>query len=489
MSDMQQSGVIRSGVAGLDEVLHGGLPSNYVYLVQGDPGAGKTTLALQFLIEGARNGEKCVYITLSESERELRAVAESHGWNLDGITIYEHLVSEKILRGERESTMFHPSEIELGKTIASLLDKVEELSPSRCIVDSLAEIRLLSDSSLRYRKQILALKQFFANREVTAILIDDRTAAAHDVQLHSVPHGVIVLEQRVPTYGSERRRMQVVKLRGVNYRGGFHDFAIKKGGLVVFPRLVAAHHRRPTYEEGALVSGVPELDQLLGGGLDRGSSTLIIGPAGVGKSTLATRYAVTAAAAGHRVAMFIFDETRRSLFARSASLGMDLQPLTGKDGLTVQQIDPAELTPGEFANVVREYVEHEDASMVVIDSLNGYLNSMPEQNYLSLHLHELLTFLSERGVVTILVLAQHGLIGAGMSSAVDVSYLADSVILLKYFESDGEIQKAISVLKKRSGQHDKAIRRFDLSTEGVHVGEALKSLRGILSGIPSVENG
>lgn len=359
------------------------------------------------------------------------------------------------------------------------------------IVDSLAEIRLLSENSLRYRKQILALKQFFANREVTAILIDDRTAAAHDVQLHSVPHGVIILEQHAPTYGSERRRMQVVKLRGVDYRGGYHDFAIKRGGLVVFPRLIAAQHRRATdepvaFEEGTMSSGVPEVDQLLGGGLDRGSSSLIIGPAGAGKSSLATQYAVTAASNGRNVAMFVFDETKKSLFARSASLGMDLHALVDKGSLSVQQVDPAELPPGEFANVVRDCVEHENVSMVVIDSLNGYLNAMPAESYLMLHLHELLTFLAERGVATIIVLAQHGLIGAGMTSAADVSYLADCVIMLRYFETDGEILKAISVLKKRSGMHEKSIRQFELSSSGIHVGEPLKHFRGILSGIPTL---
>jgi circadian clock protein KaiC len=486
-----QQQLIGTGIAGLDEVLVGGLPPNYVYLVQGDPGAGKTTLALQFLLEGVRNGEKCVYLTLSESERELRAVAASHGWSLDGITIYEHLVSERILRGERDTTMFHPAEIELGKTIASLLDKVEELAPSRVIVDSLAEIRLLSENSLRYRKQILALKQFFLNREVTALLIDDRTAAEHDIQLHSVPHGVIVLEQNSPNYGSERRRLQVVKLRGLHYRGGYHDFAIKKGGLVVYPRLIAAQHRRagegqPVDEQESMSSGVPQIDQLLGGGLDRGTSSLIIGPAGVGKSSLATQYAVTAAKAGHRVAMFVFDETRKSLFVRSESLGMNLNELIGKQHMTVQQIDPAELPPGEFASIVRQCVERDHASMVVIDSLNGYLNAMPAESYLTLHLHELLTFLAEHNVTTIIVLAQHGLIGSGMTSAIDVSYLADCVVLLRYFEAQGEILKAISVLKKRSGLHERSIRQFELSSDGVRVGEPLRHFRGILSGIPTL---
>lgn len=476
--------IIKSGVSGLDEILGGGLPSGYVYLVQGDPGAGKTTLALQFLIEGVRGGERCMYITLSESERELRAVADSHGWDLEGVAIHEQLVSEGILRGERDSTMFHPSEVELGKTIASLIEQIEKLEPSRVIVDSLAEIRLLSESALRYRKQILALKQFFANREVTAILIDDRTATTHDIQLHSVPHGVIVLEQHAPTYGSTRRRMQIVKLRGVSYRGGYHDFAIVKGGINVFPRLIAARHRPAESAEGEVTSGVPEIDQLLGGGLSRGSSSVFIGPAGVGKSSLATQYAVTAARAGEAVAMFVFDETTKSLFTRSESLGIPLREAVDTNGMVVQQVDPAELAPGEFAHRVRQCVEQQNVSLVVIDSLNGYMNAMPEERYITLHLHELLTYLSEHGVATIIVLAQHGLIGPSMTSAVDVSYLADCVLLLRYFEADGEILKAISVLKKRSGGHEQAIRRFELTSDGIAVGPPLRQFHGILSGIP-----
>jgi circadian clock protein KaiC len=478
-----QEPLARTGIDGLDTILGGGLPKDHVYLLQGDPGAGKTTLSLQFLLQGAEEGETGLYVTLSETRRELEAVARSHGWSLDKITIHEQLVKEQTLREEEDTTIFHPSEIELGQTVSHILEVVERVKPQRVVLDSLSEIRLLSQSTLRYRRQILALKQYFANRGATALFLDDRTSENNDLQLHSVPHGVLVLERRAPLYGAARRRLEVVKLRGVEFRGGYHDFIIRRGGLQVFPRLIAAKHRGDG-REGHIGSGISQLDALLGGGIETGSSTLIMGPAGAGKSTLATQYAMAAAARGDHVSFFVFDETRKSLFARSKALGMDLEGAVTKKLITVQQVDPAELAPGEFAHLVRQAVEDRGARLIVIDSLNGYLNAMPEERFLTLHLHELLTYLSEHGVGTILVMAQHGLIGSNMITSVDVSYLADCVVLLRYYESEGELNKAISVMKKRSGNHERAIRDFSLSPVGIEVGQPLRHFRGILSGIP-----
>lgn len=477
----QSNAVLSSGIAGLDHVLKGGFPKDNVYLIQGDPGAGKTTLSLQFLLEGVRNGERCLYITLAESRRELERVAESHGWSLEGIEIHEQLVGEDQL-GEQDTTLYHPAEVELSETITSFLAAVERAKPQRVVLDSLSEIRLLSQSTLRYRKQILAFKQFFAARNITALFLDDRTSPENDLQLHSVPYGVIVLERRAPVYGSPRRRLEVVKLRGVNFRGGYHDFSIITGGIVVYPRLIAAHHKAE-FEPDQIGSGLPAIDTLLGGGLARGTSTLILGPAGSGKSALATQYAIAAASRGVRAAMFIFDESRATLFTRSAGLGMDLEGELEADRLSVQQIDPAELPPGEFAQLVRDAVERDKAGFVVIDSLNGFLNAMPEERFLTLHLHELLSYLGQNGVVTVLVMAQHGLVGS-MISAVDVSYLADCVIVLRHYEARGMMRKAISVMKKRSGNHEKTIRDFELRPGGISVGPPLEKFHGIMTGVP-----
>jgi circadian clock protein KaiC len=479
--------VASTGIAGLDAILGGGFPKDHVYLIQGDPGAGKTTLSLQFLLEGVKLGEKALYITLSETRRELHAVAKSHGWSLDGVEICEHLVREETLSEEEDTTIFHPSEIELGQTVSRLLEEVARVNPHRVVLDSLSEIRLLSQSNLRYRKQILALKQYFTNRGTTSLFLDDRTSEGNDLQLHSVPHGVIVLERRAPLYGAPRRRLEIIKLRGVDFRGGYHDFTIRRGGIELYPRLVAARESGDG-GDGHLASGIDEIDALLGGGIERGSSTLIMGPAGAGKSTLAVQYAVAAAKRGERSALFIFDESRRSLIKRSAAVGMDLAGALKNELITAQQVDPAELAPGEFANLVREAVEKHGARTIVIDSLNGYLNAMPEERFLTLHLHEMLTYLGDHGVATILVMAQHGLIGSNMISSVDVSYLADCVVLLRYYEAEGELHKAISVMKKRSGDHEKAIREFSMDESGLHVGPPLKHFRGILSGIPIVED-
>lgn len=473
-----------SGIRGLDYILRGGFPRNRIYLVQGDPGVGKTTLGLQFLLEGMRQGERCLYITLSESAEELHAVAESHGWSLDGLPIYEQLVGEDALR-EEESTVFYPAEIELGETIKGMLLEVDRVKPQRVVLDSLSEIRLLAQSGLRYRKQILALKQFFAGRNVTVLCLDDRTSEFADIQLQSVPHGVIELERYTPVYGAARRRLQLVKIRGLRFRDGYHDFNVVTGGIVVYPRLVAADHQSAGTRE-QIATGIEQLDAMLGGGLDRGTSTLIMGPAGSGKSAVATQHVVSAAKRGERSAIFIFEESISSVMTRSASLGMPLEPIVEQGLVQITQVDPAQLQPGEFAHLVRMAVEEHGARVLVIDSLNGYLNAVPEERFLLLHLHELLSYLGQAGVATLLVFAQHGLVGH-MQTSVDVSYLADSVILLRYFEAEGRIHKAISIVKKRSGPHETAIRSLTMSSDGLAVGPPLENYRGVMSGMPTYD--
>lgn len=482
---MKQREVAATGIEGLDHILLGGFPRNHVYLLQGDPGVGKTTLGLQFLLEGVKHGEKALYLTLSETRDELRAVAESHGWDMSGVDVYEQLIGEESL-DEEETTVFYPSEIELGQTIKAMLTEVDRIKPSRVVLDSLSEIRLLAQSTLRYRKQILSLKQFFGSRNITVLLLDDRTAEVNDLQLQSVPHGVVELERYTPLYGSARRRMQLVKVRGLNFRDGYHDFAIRTGGIVVYPRLIAAEHRRYSQQE-QLPSGVTALDDMLGGGIDRGTSTLVMGPAGCGKSALATQYALGAALRGEKAAMFVFEESLSSLFNRSASLGMPLREQCEAGNIIIRQIDPAQLQPGEFASLVRESVERDQARVLVIDSLNGYLNAVPEERFLLLHLHELLSYLGQSDVATVLAFAQHGLMGAAMQSSVDVSYLADTVILLRYFEAHGKIRKAVSIVKKRGGLHDTSIRDFSMSSAGLAVGEPLENYRGVLTGVPTYE--
>jgi circadian clock protein KaiC len=476
--------IAATGIEGLDYVLLGGFPRNHVYLLQGDPGVGKTTLGLQFLLEGARHGERGLYITLSETRKELEAVARSHHWDPSGIEVYEHLIGEQSLN-EEDTTVFYPAEVELGQTVNALLESVERVKPSRVVLDSLSEIRLLAQSTLRYRKQILALKQFFANRNTTVLMLDDRTAEYNDLQLQSVPHGVVELERFTPLYGSARRRLQLVKVRGLNFRDGYHDFSIKTGGIVVYPRLVAADEHHGMLDPSRVASGVEALDEMLGGGLDRGSSTLIMGPAGSGKSALGTQYAIGAAKRGEKAAMFVFEESLASLYNRSHSLGMPLREYVDAGKITVRQIDPAQLQPGEFAHAVRQCVD-EGVRVLVIDSLNGYLNAVPEERFLLLHLHELLSYLGQNGVATVLVFAQHGLVGS-MQSAVDVSYLADCVVLLRFFEARGRIRKALSVVKKRGGLHDTAIRDFTMSNKGLAVGSPLEDYRGVLTGVPTFD--
>ena len=474
-----------TGVAGLDDILCGGFTPNRFYLVEGVPGSGKTTLALQFLLEGVRHGEPVLYVTLSESDAELRASATGHGWNLDGIHIRELVPSEEGLLPQEQYTMFHPSEVELGETTKRILADVEQLKPKRVVIDSLSELRLLSGNPLRFRRQILAMKQFFSGRESTVMVLDDLTSSERDLQVQSIAHAVISLEQVNPDFGPDRRRLRVVKYRGKQYRAGFHDYEIIKGGLDVFPRLVAADHRQPQKSE-QLPSGIPQLDALIGGGIERGTSTLLMGAPGTGKSSLATVFAVAAADRGYRACMFIFDENESTLLTRSEGIGIGLKKHVDSGLIRIQAVDPAELSPGEFAHAIREAVENDQTQVIVVDSLNGYLNAMPGERFLVIQLHEVLTYLSQLGVATIMVGAQQGLIGP-MTSPVEISYLADSVILLRYFELRGEVRQAISVIKKRSGNHERSIREFRLGKEGIHVGEPLRNFRGVLTGVPIYE--
>jgi circadian clock protein KaiC len=475
---------LSTGVPGLDDVLSGGLTSDRLYLVEGEPGTGKTTLALQFLNEGRRCGESTLYITLAETAVELRSVAQSHGWNMDGIHIEEIVPDEKALDPDQQYTIFHPSEIELGNTTQRILAAIDRCKPRRVVLDSLSELQLLAESPLRYRRQVLALKQYLTSRSCTTIFLDDRTALSTDLQVRSVAHAVLTLELADQAYGAERRRLRVVKYRGIAFRGGAHDYKILYGGLHVYPRLVAADSRRIAVRR-QLSSGLPELDVLMGGGLEEGTSTLISGPSGTGKSSLAAQFIHAAAQRGEASAMFLFEEARNNLLNRCTSLGMDLNSAIDGGLLTIQQIDPAELSPGEFTHAVMQAVER-GVRVVVIDSLNGYLNAVPDERFLTIYLHELLTYLGQRGVVSILVGVQSGVLGA-MTSAVDASYLADNVVMLRYFEAVGEVRQAISVFKKRGSAHERTIRSFHLARDGIRVGPVLKDFHGILTGVPTFD--
>jgi circadian clock protein KaiC len=438
---------------------------------------------VQFLAAGAARGENVLYVTLSESAEELRDIADSHGWSLEGITVRELIPTEHTLAAEDQYTVFHPSEIELTETTKVILQDVETRKPTRLVFDSLSELRMLAGTPLRYRRQILALKQFFAGRGCTVMLLDDLTATDRDLQVQSISHGVVALEQMIPEYGADRRRLRVVKFRGRQFRGGYHDYAIRRGGLDVFPRLVAAEHRRPI-AAGRMSGNLPELDALLGGGLELGSSTLLVGAPGTGKSTLSAQFAAAAAQRGEKSAMFVFDESAPTLVSRARGLGIELGEFVDDGLITIQPIDPAELSPGEFAHTLRRAVEVNGVKIVVIDSLNGYLNATPEERFLIIQLHELLSYLGQQGVATIIVGAHQGIIGSNMSAPVDASYLADSVILLRFYEAESEVRQAISVVKKRGGAHERTIRDFRMTPEGIRIGEPLRRFRGVLTGVP-----
>lgn len=476
-------GRVGTGIAGLDDVLLGGFPRTHFYLVEGDPGTGKTTLGLQFLMEGRDKAEKGLYVTLSETRRELRDVAASHGWSLDGIDVYELGDMQGRLSPERQYTVFHPAEVELNETIKGILDEVERLQPARVVFDSLSELRLLAREDLRYRRQILGLKHFFAMRDCTVLLLDDHSERNNqDAQLESIAHGVLLLERLGIDYGVPRRRLSVTKMRGAEFREGYHDFAIRRGGLHVYPRLVAAEHGA-TVDLKPVPSGLPELDMLLGGGLIRGSSALLMGPAGAGKSTLVTQYAVAEASRGGTVSCYLYEETRATFLARSRGLGMDLDPYIASGAIHLQQIDPAEMAPGEFAYHARRAVEA-GARMIVIDSLNGYLSGMPSEKHLLIHMHELLVYLAQESVLTLLTVAQHGLVGGTLQLPVEVSYLADTVVMLRFFEAAGEVRQAISVVKKRHGMHERSIREMAFQPGGIRIGKPLKDFQGVLTGNP-----
>jgi len=474
-----------TGVSGLDEILSGGLAPGRLFLLEGSPGTGKTTIATQFLMAGAEAGEKVLYITLSETEEELRDGAASHGWSFgENFEVFELVPPESLLDDEQQQSLLYSSDLELGETTKRIFEAFERIKPARIVLDSLSEIRLLAQSSLRYRRQILALKHYFSRHEATVLMLDDLTADMLDKTVHSVAHAVLRLEELSPNYGAERRRMRVLKYRGRRYRGGYHDFVIDTGGVRIFPRLVSAEHRGSFRRETVSIENAP-LNALIGGGFERGSSTLILGPAGTGKSLLMLSFIQSAIRRGENAAMFAFDEELGLLFERARGLGIDLQEMVDSKRLVIEQIDAAELTPGEFSERVRTCVEKYGARTVVIDSLNGYQAAMPEEQALILHMHELLQYLNRQGVMTFLTVAQHGLVG-DMKSPVDVTYLADTVILLRYFEAQGRVRRAISVVKKRTGSHEDTIREFMIGSNGVTLGEPLTGFQGVLRGVPAL---
>jgi circadian clock protein KaiC len=479
----EEGGPVSSGSPALDYILAGGFAARRVHLIEGEPGAGKTTLGLQFLLEGRAKGEKCLYITLSESKEELTHVAATHGWSLDGIEIFELVPPELSLDQEREQSIVYASDLELGETVQLVRDEVERVGPARVVFDSLSEIRLLAQGALRFRRQVLALKHFFAQHGCTVLFLDDLTEMIDDLSLHSLAHGVVRLEQIALTYGAERRRLRVHKMRGRQFHGGYHDFIIRKGGVEIFPRLVAADHPDTGERSERASSGVAALDALVGGGLDYGTSTLIIGPSGTGKSTIGLRYAYEAMQKGEKVLVVSFDETTAIFAKRAKGLGMDTGPFTENGQFTYRQVDPAELSPGELTGIIREQVEDEGVSVVILDSLSGYQQAMPEENFLLLQMHEILTYLNQQNVLTFLILTQAGMIGH-LQNPLDLTYLSDSVLLLRYFEANSEIRRAISVIKKRTGRHEPSIREFKIDSDGVAVGPRLDGFRGVLTGTP-----
>ena len=484
MTDNTQSdgAYVSTGITGLDELLTGGLVSGRLYLVEGHPGTGKTTLALRFLQAGRDRGEATLYVTLSETAAELEGVARSHGWRLDGIELFQLSPSEGT-RLEDQYTLYHPSEIELSETIKSVLKVVDRLRPTRVVFDSLSELKLLARDPLRYRRQILALKEYFSGRDCTVLLLDDLSSGGGDLQLQSLSHGVILLELLPFEYGRSRRRLRIVKFRGMAAVEGFHDFVIRRGGLEVFPQLTTYDEAASRHDDG-VTSGIASLDQLVGGGLTWGTTTLVIGPAGTGKSTLCAQYAAAAGVNGCSAAIFLFDEHARTFIARCDALGMNLSSRIADGSVSLEQIEPGQLSPGEFSYRVRHAVEQRGARIVMIDGLNGYLNAIPQIEAPLLRMHELLSFLGHRGVATLIVVAQHGIVGASMTTPLDVSYLADTVVLLRFFEASGTVRRAVSVMKRRAGPHESTIREYQIGPQQLHVGDPLSEFQGVLTGVP-----
>lgn len=481
MNDKISQDRVSTGISGLDSILKGGLPKSRLYLLEGDPGTGKTTLGLQFLLEGAKRGERGLYITLSESKEELLGVAASHGWSLDAVSIQDLTVSGDSLQDDSHYTVFHPAEVELDETTKSVLQMIEDTNPSRVVFDSLSEMRMLARDALRFRRQIVALKQYFIGKNCTVMMLDDRTTDASDRQLESIAHGVIRLSYSPQRYGKQRHEMRVVKMRGVNFQSGTHDYNIETGGVIIFPRL-ATPNKSQAFDAGELKSSIDNLELLLGG-LDYGTNTILMGPAGIGKTTLAAMYAYTAAEKGQRAAIYMFDETLETLYRRMAALGMDIEPHVKAGNIVVRYIRLAELTPGELSYMVSQEVENNNVKVIVIDSINGYLTATPQQDFLTMQFHELIAYMNRQGIVSILIVGQHGLIGT-MHSPIDMSYLADTVVLMRYFEAEGAVRSAISVVKKRTGRHERTIREFQINEDGIYIGDPLKDFQGVLTGVP-----
>jgi circadian clock protein KaiC len=481
MPQPQPPALLQTGIPEFDVVLRGGLPRNRLHLIEGAPGTGKTTLALQFLMNGVGNGERCLYITLSESAEEIEASAAAHGWSLDGVEIFELVPTEAEL--EHQQTVLYPAEAEFGETMRLITDRIEAVRAERVVIDSLAELRLLAQDPLPYRRQLLTLKRFLQGRHITTLVLDDLTSSEIGTDLHSLVYGVISLEQMERSYGAARRRLRIAKMRGMAYQSGWHDFTLVTGEVLVFPSLIAEEHQT-AIPRTAIISGVTGLDEVLGGGLDRGTTTMLLGPSGAGKSTIALRYVASAVSQGERAAYFSFDETFETLSRRSAAIGLPIAQMVADDKVGWFRANPSRLSPGEFVWYVRREVEDKQARIVIIDSLNSYFGTMPEEHALVLHMHELLTYLNNKGIVTVLIMAQQGIVG-DMHNPIDLSFLSDTVLLLRFFEAEGELRKAISVIKKRTGVHGLAIREYRLFPGEMHVGPPLQELQGVLTGVPS----